>query len=151
MMTKEERQNAILELIADSVISTQDELIGGLHSRGIEVTQATVSRDIRELNIIKRPYGNDYRYARAGSSEPDLAGRYMNIFSQAVISAENAGNICCIKCHSGAAQAAGAALDSMSCPEVLGTIAGDDTIFVLCKDEKCTASFLRRISDYIGK
>lgn len=132
---KKDRHALILKLIEQYNISTQDELLEKLLESGVNVTQATVSRDIKELKLIKRPSANGvYRYCVAENVPADETNsKYYSIFMQSVVYADCAGNICVLKCHSGTANAACAALDSLSFENVVGTLAGDDTVFVLCR------------------
>lgn len=132
---KTTRHNKILELINKYPVTTQEELIDYLRADGYDVTQSTVSRDIKQLRLTKTllPDGK-YRYQASPSSEKGAKNNFKTIFSSAVISIERAINIVVIKTFSGMAQAACAALDMMSFDVVVGTIAGDDTIIVVCKD-----------------
>lgn len=138
---KKTRQKLILELIDSCPVATQEDLLVKLAERGYDVTQATVSRDVKELRLIKT-LGEDgeYRYSVEKATTEDTASKFNAIFSESVISIDYAGHMCVLHCYAGLASAACAAIDSMNIKEVLGTIAGDDTIFVLCRDEKdaCT-------------
>lgn len=148
---KTTRHNKILELINKYPITTQEDLIEYLRADGYDVTQSTVSRDIKQLRLTKTllPDGK-YRYQASPSSEKGAKNNFRNIFSSSVISIESAMNIVVIKTFSGMAQAACAALDMMSFDAIVGTLAGDDTIIVVCKDvqtaEHCTEEFSR----YLG-
>ncbi len=132
------RQNAILKLIGEGDIETQQELTDALCKIGFDVTQATVSRDIKELRIVKRLNENGrYVYAQSGiNSDADMNERFNIIFEKSVVSIEYAVNNIVVKTLSGMAQAAGAALDAMDLPEVVGTIAGDDTIIMVVRSEE---------------
>lgn len=133
---KKERHSLILELIEKYAITTQEELLSKLLERGVEVTQATVSRDIKELRLVKQPASNgQYKYSQAKSTDEKYM-KYYAIFAESVTYVDYAQNICVIKCHPGTAQAACAAIDALSLQDILGTIAGDDTIFILCKTER---------------
>ncbi len=133
---KTTRHNKILELINKYPITTQEELIEYLRADGYEVTQSTVSRDIKQLRLTKTllPDGK-YRYQASPSSEKGAKNNFRSIFSSSVISAERAMNIVVVKTFSGMAQAACAALDMMSFDNIVGTLAGEDTIMVVCRDE----------------
>ena len=137
---KTTRHNKILELINKYPITTQEELIDHLRSEGYDVTQSTVSRDIKQLRLSKtlRPDGK-YRYQASPSSEKGAKNNFKTIFSSSVISIETAMNIVVVKTFSGMAQAACAAMDMMSFDMIVGTLAGEDTIFVLCKDPENAA------------
>ena len=132
------RQNAILQLIGENNIETQQELTEALCKIGYDVTQATVSRDIKELRIVKRLNdGGRYVYAQSGiNSDSDMNERFNIIFEKSVVSIEYAVNNIVVKTLSGMAQAAAAALDAMDLPEVVGTIAGDDTIIMVVRSEE---------------
>lgn len=133
-----QRQNAILKLIGENNIETQQELTDALCSIGYDVTQATVSRDIKELRIVKRLNDSGrYVYALSGiNSDSDMNERFNIIFEKSVVSIEYAVNNIVVKTLSGMAQAAAAALDAMELPEVVGTIAGDDTIIMVARSEE---------------
>lgn len=135
-MTKKNRQAIIGEIIEKENVCTQEELLALLLARGIDVTQATVSRDIKEMRIIKQPLvGGEYKYSLQSASGDEKSLKYKAIFTESVMFCDRAMNICLVKCHVGTAQAACAAIDAMELNEVVGTLAGDDTIFVLCRDE----------------
>lgn len=144
---KKKRHELILKLIAENEISTQDELMSLLQENGFQVTQATVSRDIKELQLVKSSVKNGPTKYTVSPHETQNkhARKFYNIFSQSVVSVVAAGNMAAIKCYAGTANAACAAIDSMQMPEVLATLAGDDTLFVLCKDEKSAVAFRTQI------
>lgn len=129
---KKTRQEKIIELINAKCIDTQEELLKELVSLGFKATQATVSRDIKELRIVKALDLNGvYRYTVNNTSRAHNEVKFTEIFANSVISAENAMNDVVIKCHSGMAQGACAALDSLFSEYTIGTLAGDDTIFAI--------------------
>jgi transcriptional regulator of arginine metabolism len=133
---KKERQSKILSLINEFPIETQEELQQRLGDAGYDVTQATVSRDIKELRIVKMLDASGvYRYAVNGGSGNGKSLKYLDIFGHSAVSVDYSMNDVVIKCHSGMAQGACASLDMMNCQNVLGTLAGDDTIFVITKTE----------------
>ena len=132
---KLDRQNVIMEIIAQQDIETQNQLLEALAARGVKSTQATLSRDIRDMRLIKElgPNGN-YRYVMAASQDSaDLDARLKKIFKECVLSYDLAQNILVIKTLPGLAQAAGSTLDGMDIPGLVGTIAGDDTAFLALK------------------
>ncbi|MBQ2985148.1 MAG: arginine repressor [Clostridia bacterium] len=142
---KSARQTMILELIDQYDIDTQDELASMLKARGLKVTQATVSRDIKELRLIKvLSDDGTYKYATVDKAEADLKDRFINIFAHSVISLSATGNLVIIKTIPGTASAAAEAVDSMRMEEVVGTIAGDNSIFIAVKDSVDTAELIRR-------
>lgn len=136
---KRKRHALILELIQQYEITTQDELLAKLRENGFEVTQATVSRDIKELRLVKAmsPSGH-YRYMAGAAQGDEYLAKFYTIFSGSVISVDYAGNTCVVKCYAGMAQAACAAIDAMHFEGIVGTLAGDDTIFVLCRTPELT-------------
>ncbi|WP_316607407.1 arginine repressor [uncultured Ruminococcus sp.] len=148
---KTTRHNKILELINKYPITTQEELIDYLRADGYDVTQSTVSRDIKQLRLTKTLLADGkYRYQASPSAEKGAKNNFHTIFSSSVISVETAMNIVVVKTFSGMAQAACAALDMMSFDVIVGTLAGDDTIMVVCKDieaaQKCTEDFNRYLA-----
>ena len=142
---KKTRHDLILNYIKSNNISRQEDIIKMLSENGYNVTQATISRDIKELKIIKEHFGkNDIRYAV--NEKIDNEDNYKMIFTRSAISADAAMNIIVVKCYSGTANAACIALDSMNLPGLVGTIAGDDTIFVACKDIDATTHIINTIN-----
>ena len=128
---KNDRQEMIIKLIKEHDISTQDELTSRMKDSGFTVTQATCSRDIKELGIIKVTLPNGMsKYAVLDRTGDIAPGRLLNVFSNSLISCKSAMNMVVIKTLPGMAQAAASALDSMHLQYVVGTIAGDDTVFV---------------------
>ena len=145
---KKTRHELILNYIKNNNVSRQEDIIKMLLDNGYKVTQATISRDIKELKIIKEHYGkNDIRYAV--SEKIDNEDNYKMIFTRSAISANAAMNIIVVKCYSGTANAACIALDSMNLPGLVGTIAGDDTIFVACKDIEATTQIIHTINSLL--
>lgn len=130
---KKKRQKLILQLIAASAIGTQEELLARLRDSGLDVTQATISRDIKELRIVKLMDENgQYRYAVNDKPEQEhLESKFRSIFLHSVRSVDCAGNTLVLRCYQGMAQAACAAFDSMHWEGLVGSLAGDDTIFAL--------------------
>lgn len=145
---KKKRHELILNFIKNNNVSRQEDIIKMLVEHGFNVTQATISRDIKELKIIKEHFGkNDIRYAVSEKTGSD--DNYKMIFTRSAISADAAMNIIVVKCYSGTANAACIALDSMNLPGLVGTIAGDDTIFVACKDVNATANIIGTINSLL--
>lgn len=128
---KNRRLEAILDIISENPVSTQEQLIKLLRDRGISATQATLSRDIQQLSLVKtRDENGVCRYAVAAASMAEKS-----IFAEAVLSVDYAMNTVVVKCRAGMAQGTCAAIDSVNHPGIVGTIAGDDTIFVLVRTE----------------
>lgn len=150
---KEQRQARILEIIARHEVETQEELAEYLDSAGYKTTQATVSRDIKELGLIKI-MGRSGRqiYTQAPSSGGDsLADRLVRILRNAVLSLDFTANFIVLKTFSGGGNAAAAALDSLQLTGVMGTIAGDDTVLVIVKDPEETAAIVERLNQMLKR
>lgn len=137
---KERRLEVILELIEKFDVDRQETLQNMLNQRGFNVTQATVSRDIKTLRLVKI-HDNDGngRYVKPSINIADKS-----IFSEAIIGADYAMNTVVLKCRTGMAQAACASLDSMKNSDIVGTLAGDDTIFILMRSEKDAAKIVEK-------
>ena len=132
-MEKKARQAAILKVISENEVETQNDLQRLLKREGIDVGQATLSRDIRELAIVKHTNENEVKCYYSGLKAAEVG--YNSIFAQSVLSMDHAQNIVVLKCRSGLANAAGAVVDERNFPTVMGSIAGDDTVFILTKTE----------------
>jgi arginine repressor len=144
---KYNRHAKILELIEKYPIETQEELAEKLKEMGMDVTQATISRDIKELKLTKVMMGDDkYRYATVTHSDSPITNRLLTIFSESFISCDYANNIVVVKTLPGMAQASASALDSMKWSEIVGTIAGDDTIMIVCRAEKAAEELVNKLS-----
>jgi len=143
---KNKRQTKILEIIREYNIDTQEELQAKLREFGFTVTQATVSRDIRELNITKSA-GSDgiYKYRAVTDSEHiEINGKFSLILRQAVSTVACANNLVVVKTYTGMGSAVGAAVDAMALEGVIGTLAGDDTLLIIANDN-ATASMVTEI------
>ena len=148
---KNQRQEQLLQIIAEETVETQEQLLERLQERGIRSTQATISRDIKELHLIKEPVGQGrYRYAvSAHRTKLNFADRLRTIFREGVLSVDYAQNLVVIKTMPGLANGAAAAIDKLNIPEMLGTLAGDDTCFVVLKDTQSAASLCAEIREQI--
>jgi len=147
---KNARQTAILSIIEQYDVETQEELAGRLKDMGIVVTQATVSRDIKELRLLKVLSGSGgYKYATADKAEHGLSERFVRMFRDSVLSINFAGNIVVVKTLAGSANTAAEAIDSMHLPEILGTMAGDNTILVIVQNEAEAAQAVKRFQDML--
>lgn len=143
---KNKRHEKILELISKYNIETQEELVGMLNDAGFLVTQATVSRDIKKLELVKvKTSGNHQKYAVHGGSAPKQNDKYVRVLKDAITDIEDAQNILVIKTVAGMAMAVAAALDSLKIPEIIGSIAGDDTIMCVTKDVKQTKTVMDKL------
>ena len=147
---KNARQTAILSIIEHNDVETQEELASKLREIGIVVTQATVSRDIKELRLLKvlTPSGS-YKYATADKAEHGVSERFVRIFIESVLSIQSSGNMIVFKTLAASANAAGEAIDNMRWPEILGTISGDNTIFVVVRSEAETADVVERFREIL--
>ena len=142
------RQVAILDIIEKQEIETQEELASALNARGIRVTQATVSRDIKELRLLKvlTPSGK-YKYATGDQADNNLTDRFIRMLAESLLSVSSANNLIVVKTLSGSANVAAEALDSMHWPEVLGTLAGDNTVLLIIRSNEETITVTSRIRD----
>ncbi len=145
------RHEKLKELITENDIQTQDELVERLNKLGFKVTQATVSRDIKELHIIKIPMASgSQKYALTNESSPKEGNKYSDVLRASFGSMDAASNILVIKTGPGMAMACAAALDSMKFPQIVGSIAGDDTIMCAVKSSD-DLDEIRRIIENIVK
>lgn len=148
---KKNRHSEILKLITQHTISTQEDLLEKLSEAGYSTTQATISRDIKELNLVKQMNKHGvYRYVEGRSESEEYLLKTNAIFAHSVISSASAGNITLIKCYDGMAQAACASFDSMQWDGLLGTVAGDNTIFALCSTPELAQELALSITKLIS-
>ena len=149
---KSVRHNLILEIIENKDIETQEELAEELKRRNVKVTQATVSRDIKELRLLKvLAEGGRYKYATVERAEKGMSDRFIRILSESILSVESVGNLIVIKTITASANAGCEAIDSMKWPEVLGTIAGDNTILIIARSEAAVDTLLQKFDNLIKK
>ena len=145
---KTHRQRKIIELISKYDIDTQQELAKRLVAEGFDVTQATVSRDIRELNLTKVSVkGAKQKYVIGQSDAKSFSNKYMRVLNDGIISSETAGNILVVKTVSGMAMAVGAAIDALDHEEIVGCIAGDDTVMCVIKNASQTESVQKYLEE----
>lgn len=148
---KTRRHAKILELIREYPVDTQEELLRRLREDGFNVTQATVSRDIKELRLLKTPTGDGkYKYSAAKESTKDFSSKFYSLLADSSVSIQYACNLVVIKCLTGMAQAVCAAMDSMHWEGVVGTLAGDDTIFIACKNETNAEQLVNELKKMVG-
>lgn len=148
---RNKRQEAILTLINEKSIETQQELTEYLSSLGFDVTQATVSRDIKELRLVKK-LNKDGRYVYADSSEKSVSGvtdEMSLILAKSIVNIDYSLNTVVIRTLAGMAQGAASVLDAMHFSECLGTIAGDDTIFVVTRSEEASQKLSKKLKNMI--
>lgn len=149
-MKKYTRQRIILDLIENVEIETQEELADHLLKRGIDITQATISRDIKELRLVKvLTSSGKYKYATMDSQHEGANERLAKIFKSSVLNVNKAGNIIVIKTLPGAAQVCASAVDNSRIKGIAGTIAGDDTIFIAISDLDIIDSTLDKIQNLL--
>lgn len=150
---KSNRHAKILELIADESIDTQEGLLERLRKSGFDVTQATVSRDIRELGIHKvRSEDGKYCYVAMRIKQgSNISGKFSMIFSESVRAIDHAQNIVMVKCYTGMANAACATFDAAEFGDVVGTLSGDDTFMVVTRDPESAAQICERLKKLLNK
>ncbi|MEE0801785.1 MAG: arginine repressor [Gemmiger sp.] len=148
---KSARHQAILDLIEKYPIDRQEDLLEHLRREGFDVTQATVSRDIRELRLVKTSTGDGrYRYMSAGNAGKvaHSPNRFETIFRESVLNVDYAGHLVLVKCFSGMANAACEVFDAKSWEHVVGTLSGDDTFLILMRTEEDAAEITRQLQRY---
>lgn len=148
---KRERQKRITELVEEEVIETQEELSERLRAEGYEVTQATVSRDIAQLrlNKVPTPDGKQRYTSTVRGEDSHLSAKYARVFKDGFMSMDNAQNILVIKTVSGMAMAVAASIDAMNMKEVVGSIAGDDTIMVAIRTTEETMIVMDKLREIL--
>lgn len=145
---KQQRHTVIRELLAKAPIASQDELRRKLAGRGFHVTQATLSRDIHELRMSKGPEG--YSLSNGGDNEDDSLPGIREVLQSFGLEVRQAANLLVVITTTGGAQPIAAGMDYEDWPEVIGTIAGDDTVLIICPDTEQATQLKKRIDDYIG-
>lgn len=149
---KSARQIAILEIIAEQPVETQEDLADALRSHGFQVTQATVSRDIKELRLVKALSADgSYRYVTSDKNENTLNERLIRMFSETVISISYAYNQIVLKTLSASASIAAETIDSLQWPEILGTIAGENTILMIVRSVEEVPAVVERLNVMIRR
>lgn len=149
-MTKADRHKKILELITNQTVSTQTELTTLLTEAGFDVTQATTSRDLQELRVMKMLLSDGtYKYTVSRESDGDISGKLRKVLEECLFDADYAGNIVVLKTITGAAQAVAFALESVIHDEIVGSIAGDDTIMIVVRGEKNAKQLSIKLKKYI--
>ena len=145
---KQGRQSTILEIIENHDVETQEQLSEILGSMGFEVTQATISRDIKELKLVKvQSDAGAYKYAVAGKGQHGKLDVFKRVFRETVVSVEQAASLVVVRTMTGSANAAAEAIDEMDMSEVAGTLAGDNTIFIAVKQE----GMQKKVVDELGR
>ena len=149
---KGKRQQEILEIVAQRDIETQEQLLEELKARGVTTTQATISRDIKQLHLVKElTSGGIYKYSVSQKKiELNFAGRLRTIFREGVTSFDVAQNIVVLKTMPGLASAAGAAIDGMDIPELVGSLAGDDTAILIMRTNEAAEKFCEEMREMLS-
>lgn len=146
------RQNKILDLIHNHDVETQDKLVALLKKSGYQVTQATISRDIKELQLVKTLAANGrYKYTVSAHQEQPLTERFVTIFKETIKSVAASGNIIVVKTLSGCANAAAEAIDNMNFPNLIGSIAGDNTIMLVIDDPANVPPLVAQFTEMISR
>ena len=135
---KNDRQKTILSIITDEVVETQEQLLSLLEQRGFVDTQATISRDIKQLHLVKAPAGQGkYRYAVSDhGNKINIANKQQTIFRESIMKVDYAQNLVVLHTMVGLANGAAAALDGMKIDQLIGTLAGDDTVLLIMRDNE---------------
>lgn len=150
-MARNLRQSKILELISTKEIETQDELVNNLKASGYDITQATISRDIKELGLIKVLTENkNYKYAVIDSGTQAITNKSLNIFKECVITIKSAVNLVVVKTLRGTAGLVSNLIDQMSVPNILGCTYGDDTVLVVTPDLEDAYIVKQKLTDMIA-
>ena len=148
---KNNRQEKLLQIISEEAIETQEQLLQRLEAHGIRSTQATISRDIKQLHLIKEPTGfGTYRYAvSTHRTRLNFAEKLRTIFRECVLSVDYAQNLAVLKTMSGLANAACAAVDAMDIPGIGGSIAGDDTVLLVMRNDAAAAELVDELQEML--
>lgn len=152
-MMKNKRQEKILEIIAESPVETQDELIEKLAQRGIVCTQSTISRDIKQLHLVKEPFRSGrYRYTQPQTNtESEFADRLQKILRICSLRCDCVNHLVVLKTMPGHGDAAGAALDAMDISEMVGCVSGDDTVLIVMREAQSARKLCREINLFLGQ
>ena len=146
---KSSRHDAIIDIINSYNIETQDDLIQHLNERGYKATQATISRDLRELKLVKVTAGNSFKYSLPEVDAFKYSGKYRTIFKEIIEKVDVAGNLIILKTLAGMAQAAAAAVDGIGWNEIVGTLAGDDTVFIAMRTPEKATEYSEAIEEML--
>ncbi|GHU98856.1 arginine repressor [Clostridia bacterium] len=150
-MSRSIRQSKILDLIERNEVETQEELGSLLQRAGLNVTQATISRDIKELGLVKTAEKNKkYIYSAPSEARSGASAKMVNMFRESLIGMDGAGNIAVLKTLPGSANAAGNLVDKLQIPDVLGCVAGDDTVIVVTKSEAAAAKMIKQLRELLN-
>ncbi len=149
-MLKAARHKKILEIITDKEIETQEELCAELNALSYVVTQATISRDIRDLHLFKvAGKEKKYRYAYINKNDDGISQKMRSLFRECVLSVKAAQNLVVVKTLSGNGGNAGAVVDKLNHEEIVGSVAGDDTLLIVCADNEAAAAIVAKITEFL--
>ena len=152
MMMKIDRRSKMLEIISKKEIETQEELAQELRKEGFNVTQATVSRDIKNLQLIKvLSSSGRYKYVANKEDTKDAIGKLVTLLSHTILSVENIDKMVVVRTITAAASTAAEAIDQLDLAEIAGTIAGDNTIFMMVRSDEMAVEIVKKISELVGK
>ena len=151
-MLRSARHTKILEILAHKEIETQEELCAELIKQNYVVAQATISRDIKDLNLLKvSGIEKKYRYAHIRESVAEISPKMKSLFADCVISIQAAQNIVVVKTLTGNGNNAGTVIDKLNYPEIIGSVAGDDTLFAVCETSEKALLVVEKISEFLKK
>lgn len=149
-MLRSARHAKILEVILHNEIETQEELCAELNKLNYVVTQATISRDIRDLHLFKvAGVEKKYRYAYINDGESDISPKMKNLFRECVLSVRSAQNLVVVKTLAGNGSNAGAVVDKLNYLEIVGSVAGDDTLLIACEDNQAALNVVEKLNEFI--
>ena len=149
-MLRSARHAKILEIISRKEIETQEELCAELQSLNLVVTQATISRDIRDLHLFKvAGVEKKYRYAYINDGESEISPKMKSLFRDCLISVKSAKNLVVVKTMAGNGANAGAVVDKLNYDGIVGSVAGDDTLLIVCEDDEKALNVVNRINEFI--
>ncbi len=150
-MARSARQSKILEIISTNEIETQDELVSALKQSHFDITQATISRDIKELGLIKilSSESGKYKYAVVENSNQSVSNKYISVFKEAVISVKEAQNLCVIKTIKGMASAICGIIDKLNLENILGAVCGDDTVMIILPSNSTALNTVNKLNNLV--
>lgn len=150
-MARSARQSKILEIISTNEIETQDELVSALKQSHFNITQATISRDIKELGLIKilSSESGKYKYAVVENSNQSVSNKYISVFKEAVISVKEAQNLCVIKTIKGMASAICGIIDKLNLENILGAVCGDDTVMIILPSNSTALNTVNKLNNLV--
>ncbi len=149
-MLRSARHAKILEIISRKEIETQEELCAELNALNLVVTQATISRDIRDLHLFKvAGIEKKYRYAYISGGESEISPKMKSLFRDCVVSVKSAKNLVVVKTLTGNGANAGAVVDKLNYAGIVGSVAGDDTLLIVCEDDDCAVAVVEKINEFI--